>query len=90
MQYPFDGNIRELRNILERAVLLASTHEIDAELISTSMASDIGKQAPTQDLRSIEHAHLLQLLSKHQGDKQAVANELGISLRTLYRKMRPS
>tara|TARA_R100001377_G_scaffold84072_1_gene66833 strand:+ start:1615 stop:2922 length:1308 start_codon:yes stop_codon:yes gene_type:complete len=90
MQYPFDGNVRELRNILERAVLLASTLEIDAELISTSMASDIGKQTPTQDLRSIEHAHLLQLLGKHQGDKQAVAKELGISLRTLYRKMRPS
>lgn len=89
MQYPFEGNVRELRNILERAILLSSTSEIDAELIGVSMASDIGKANPTPDLQSIERAHLLALMKKHQGDKQAAADELGISLRTLYRKLRP-
>jgi transcriptional regulator with PAS, ATPase and Fis domain len=89
MSNPFNGNVRELRNILERAVLLSSTLEIDADLIGMSIASDIGKSEANQDLQSLEQEHLHRLLNKHQGDKQAVANELGISLRTLYRKLRP-
>lgn len=87
MQSPFNGNVRELRNILERAVLLSSSTEIDAELIHTSMASDIARSSPPQDLQSLESAYLRRLLSQHQGNKQAVADELGISLRTLYRKL---
>lgn len=86
-QNPFHGNVRELRNILERAVLLSSSNEISAELISSSMASDIAKTSAPQDLQSLESTHLRQLMSKHQDNKQAVANELGVSLRTLYRKL---
>lgn len=88
MQYPFNGNVRELRNILERAVLLSSTTEIGAQLIETSMASDIERRNAPQDLQSVERSHLQRLLAQHEGDKSKVAEELGISLRTLYRKLR--
>ncbi|MGJ8690333.1 MAG: sigma-54 interaction domain-containing protein [Gammaproteobacteria bacterium] len=88
MQYPFKGNVRELRNILERAVLLSNTSEIGAQLIESSMASDVGRHQEPQDLHAIEHRHLLRLLAQHDGDKSKVAQELGISLRTLYRKLR--
>lgn len=87
MQNPFHGNIRELRNILERAALLASDTDIDADLIHTSMASDIARTAQNQNLQSLESDYLRRLLNQHQGNKQAVADELGISLRTLYRKL---
>lgn len=87
-QNSFKGNIRELRNILERATLLSSSTEINAELIDLSTASDLTRHAEPRDLQSLERMHLQRLLSQHQDNKQAVANELGISVRTLYRKLR--
>ncbi len=88
MQYPFNGNVRELRNILERAVLLTNTSEIGAQLIESSMASDIERRKAPMDLHSIERDHLQRLLAQYEGDKSKVAKELGISLRTLYRKLK--
>ncbi len=87
MQYTFNGNIRELRNILERAVLLSNTTVISAKLIDDSMSSDIKRSPHPQDLQTLERTHLQKLLQQFDGDKEKVASELGISVRTLYRKL---
>ncbi|MDP1931527.1 MAG: sigma-54 dependent transcriptional regulator [Gammaproteobacteria bacterium] len=85
----FSGNVRELRNILERAVLLSTTSEITSQTLSgcldEGMLTDSNDEPTT--LHHLERQHLNRLLFEHHGDKQAVADLLGISLRTLYRKL---
>jgi transcriptional regulator with PAS, ATPase and Fis domain len=87
-QLSFNGNIREMRNILERAVLLTNTDEISAELLRSCLDVDDAQHAVPADMHSLETDHLRRALARNAGDKQAVAEELGISLRTLYRKLR--
>ncbi|MGF1644151.1 MAG: sigma-54 interaction domain-containing protein [Thiotrichales bacterium] len=90
--HPFPGNIRELRNVLERAVLLTDGDTIGAEQLSEEILEDTRNAAgPTIDelisLNEAEHRYLDWALKQTAGDKKLLANRLGISERTLYRKL---
>ena len=82
--YPFPGNVRELRNFLERASLLCENHEIRPEhLLFPEQENDAKTPAPepvTPDVQS-------RLLSTFSGKRKALAKMLGISERTLYRRL---
>ena len=86
---PYPGNVRELRNILERASLLC-----DGDLIQPGhLAEEVLDQRPEERLRSeppseeAELRTLRQRLTSHSGNRRALARELGISERTLYRRL---
>ena len=84
----YRGNIRELRNILSRAIVLANTNVIDQAVIRQCL--DIGAaQSLPQDisLKAMEQRYLQQLMQNHQNDKVKVAAIAGISVRSLYRKL---
>jgi DNA-binding NtrC family response regulator len=84
--YDFPGNIRELRNILERASLLA-----DAEHIGCEHLPDEARGRGTGDgltLEEVERRALAATLDAHVGNRRQLAASLGISERTLYRKLR--
>lgn len=91
LKYPWPGNIRELRNVIERAVVLAGSDKIDiAELPEKlKMASD-GK--PVQTLKSkleyFEEKVIKDALQAHNWSKEEVARELDVDLATLYRKIK--
>jgi transcriptional regulator with PAS, ATPase and Fis domain len=88
----FPGNIRELRNILERASLMTDSCTIMPEHLALDF---IEAQHPEMrvsqtivPLEQAEHYYLQWAAAQHTGDRQALAKILGISERTLYRKLR--
>ena len=92
-QHHFKGNIRELRNIITRAVVISETNIIDEKTITESLAFDTESShltnvtAKVTSLKQLEELYLRDLLLKHDNDKSLVAKEADISLRTLYRKL---
>jgi DNA-binding NtrC family response regulator len=90
--YAWPGNIRELRNTLERAVILCGTGIIEPEHLPGELASGGGESAYLKlphglPLREIEKEYLLASLSRLQNNKARTAQALGISEKTLYNKL---
>ncbi|MGH7302831.1 MAG: sigma-54-dependent transcriptional regulator [Candidatus Rokuibacteriota bacterium] len=87
---PWKGNVRELENVLERAIVLGGNDLISMRDLSAEPATSQGT-AP-QDLRGavrrFERQHLMEVLASTQSDKRKAARALGISLASLYRKLR--
>src|SRR5215468_2962196 len=87
---PWKGNVRELENALERAIVLGGNDLITLRDLSVEPATSQG--VPPQDLRGavrrFERQHLMEVLAATQSDKRKAARVLGISLASLYRKLR--
>ena len=92
VSYSFPGNVRELENIIERAVVLARSdvldvadlpsHVTEAEHVVDRLVFPIGTP-----LHEIERQAIQKTLAHTGGDKQLAAQLLGISARTIYRKL---
>ena len=88
-QYQWPGNLRELRNVLERAVLLAAggiIHAHDLPLPAVAPAS-AGNDA-SLSLQEVERRHIAAVLQRTNWHQGKAARLLGISAKTLYRKIR--
>ncbi|NLN95668.1 MAG: sigma-54-dependent Fis family transcriptional regulator [Bacteroidales bacterium] len=96
MIYSWPGNIRELRNVIKRAVLLAQEHTITIDLLPSEIlqpAENNDKTSlDTTDLKAISEAnerHLItKTLEKAHYNKTKAAQMLNIDRKTLYNKMR--
>jgi DNA-binding NtrC family response regulator len=94
--YDWPGNVRELRNTLERAAALASADSdvIEADqLLPPSSTPSAAGDAPAaaavpMTLDQLERQHILRVLEEQSGNRERAAAVLGISARTLYRKLR--
>jgi DNA-binding NtrC family response regulator len=85
--YRWKGNIRELRNVIERACILCDTHQITLEDLPFEIAHPHTESASPLSLNEIEKLHIQKVLSLTKGNKTKTAELLGIGLTTLYRKM---
>jgi len=88
-EYPWPGNIRELKNVLERSLLLSDRDEI--------RRSDLRFEHPTSEsaaddtrltLTEVESRHILRVLKEEDGVIDRAAKRLGITRNTLYYKVR--
>jgi len=80
------GNIRELRNIVERSVILSDNPTIEAQDLPIEVNANSDDNT-SFDLSEIEKRHIRKVLQFTRGNKTQAAELLGIGLTTLYRKM---
>lgn len=86
-QHDWKGNIRELKNIIERAVILAGSPELTLENLPLDMQVNSSKTASSFDLATVEKLHIQKVLLYTKGNKTEAAKLLNIGLTTLYRKI---
>ncbi|HMG82135.1 MAG TPA: sigma-54 dependent transcriptional regulator [Ferruginibacter sp.] len=89
-QHDWKGNIRELKNIMERAVILAEGTELTIDSLPIELQStNLNTQGTLSafDLASVEKLHIQRVLNHTKGNKTETAKLLNIGLTTLYRKI---
>ena len=86
-QHSWEGNIRELKNVMERAVILADDKEILPEHLPFEIQRHDKDSPENLSLASVEKNHIDKVLQHTKGNKTKAAEYLGIGLTTLYRKM---
>lgn len=93
MSLPWEGNVRELENIIERSVVLCRKTEIDSDDLPSgdqqnpeSLFAQVSEELPT--LEDFEKRYIRFVLDKTGGKKEKASHILGINRRTLYRKER--
>ena len=86
------GNVRELENIIEHAMVMCNTEEIIIEHLPVEFLEDENNQTlkilPEEPLQKTECQAILESLTKHDWNKNKVAEELKVHRSTLWRKMK--
>ncbi|MBI3981447.1 MAG: sigma 54-interacting transcriptional regulator, partial [Gemmatimonadetes bacterium] len=88
--YPWPGNVREMRNVIERAMIMARNAEairvehLPGELRGRGRAAKVRRVAPLDEM---ERDHISQALRLHDGNRTRAAKDLGISRVTLLKKI---
>jgi DNA-binding NtrC family response regulator len=85
-EYSFPGNIRELRNAMERALLMAPGNEITPEALPASWFTSRPSSAKLPSLEEMEKNYIAEVLRQTRGRKVKAAKILGISRKTLLEK----
>ncbi len=90
MNYDWPGNIRELKNVLNRAAILSDFDSIRPEDLPSELTSSpglhSGEALPTLD--DLEKEHISRVLNHTGGQRRKAAEILGIDVTTLYRKIK--
>ena len=94
INYPWQGNVRELQNAIERAFIL-SAEEIDISCLPDRISQATDGALPMRDpeglrptLEEMERRYIAEIMHSVDDDKAQAANILGIDLSTLYRKLK--
>ena len=95
MHYQWKGEVRELQNVIERAMIFCEGEYVDVVHLPDNMqkltlgedAAIAGGSSLKDATRSFERRFIEETLQHHDFNKEVAARELGISLSSLYRKM---
>ena len=91
LAHKWPGNVRELANVVEHAAILCDALPIDAEHLPRhfsrrQLRSEIRDAGP-MTIREMEMIAIQRSIERNDGDKKAAAEELGVSVKTLYNKL---
>ena len=88
-RHTWHGNVRELRNVVERSLIMADGDTLTSDCLSPEfrMTSESGASADSLTLDEIERRHILRVLEYTHGNKAEAARLLDIGIATLYRKL---
>jgi len=88
--YQFPGNVRELANIIERAVIVSNADHIDIDNLPEPIRAAVGVQrlrSQPRSLAEVEAEYVAEILAGTNGNKTEAARILGISRKNLYEKL---
>ena len=88
--YQWPGNIRELKNVIERSVILCSSTVLSTDLLPYEIQQEQSKNVKSLSafsMQSVEKLHIQKLLNYTKGNKAEAARLLEIGIATLYRKL---
>ncbi len=86
--YDWPGNVRELKNVIERSLLLnAKLSDCITGNVQTPAPANVQLGSDSNKLEDVEKHHILNILDQQSGNKSAAARILGISRKTLERKV---
>ena len=89
LNHTWRGNVRELENVIERAVIFAQDRQIGVEDLPFTvegMTDDVGEDLK-EAMAQFERQHIIYSLRRHNNDKTETARHLGIGVSSLYRKI---
>lgn len=89
--YPWPGNIRELENVLERSILFATGQEmtnLDLEMPVSPSNTNEWKDIKEYAIAKVEQSFLERSLKQHKGDIKKTAEDMGITTRAVYTKLK--
>jgi transcriptional regulator with PAS, ATPase and Fis domain len=89
--YDFHGNVRELENLLERAYALGARDPLklsDLPSLTARAQEPAASNRPLPTLAEVEKDLIVRALQIHQNDKEGAAKALGLSRRTIYRRLK--
>jgi DNA-binding NtrC family response regulator len=89
LNHDWRGNVRELENVIERAVIFAEGRQIaieDLPFATDGLTDDVGEDL-NNALQQFERQHILYALRRHNYDKTETAQHLRIGISSLYRKL---
>ena len=91
-RHSWRGNIRELRNVIERSLIVCSNEsltleDLPVEILHSQIEEIIGRNSSDLDMASVERRHIARVLQFTRGNKTETARLLKIGLTTLYRKI---
>jgi DNA-binding NtrC family response regulator len=93
---PWPGNIRQLRNVIERACMMTDGPVLAEGDVRASIRPTISvvpeprveaAEEPTHALSTLERAHIMKVIAESGGNKARAARQLGLSRRALYRRL---
>ncbi len=85
--YHWKGNIRELKNIMERMVILSDKDTLSSDELPYELKNMVSGNLNSFNLADVEKDHIQRVLAHTNGNKTETARLLGIGLTTLYRKL---
>jgi two-component system response regulator AtoC len=88
MQYRWPGNIRELSNVMEYAHAIGEGETIFERDLPPELRGEEPPDEREETVENLEREQILELMRLNQGHKQKVADAMGISRATLWRKMK--
>ena len=86
-RHTWHGNVRELRNVVERSLIMADGERLSADTLSPEFRAGAGAPPDSLALDALERHHILKVLEYAKGNKTEAARLLGIGIATLYRKL---
>ena len=92
--YSWPGNVREIRNFVERLTLLSDRDPIDRKTVREALEIELESiplkvpQPPAPALSYLSDTKILLTLERNHGNRKKTAAELGISTTTLWRRLR--